>query len=366
MKQGKKSSPAAPVTVPTTPQRHRKFDPLKVLEACRWPDRVGIEPEQWRIEEITCSHRLIRVTAHDEQEVIIKHRAAETTQEGRSLRNELFIYRLAGWMPAIAAIIPKPIFLDEQHEVIVLESLTTAGKSLSAQTQAQAFLSEHGVANAAGAALATLHSATHSMGMWPSLAVGILGLTTSLDEALAGRAETTQRLMRDIALNATLRPSIQEGFTTYRHECVIHGDLKPANWLISPKQGECGFRLIDWEMSGSGDPYWDIGSLVAEVTIEQINCHQDADTCWTHQSHLAIGTLLRSYTGNYSFNTTTDWRKIAVMAIARLLHVATECTEKGVSPHEWPVRQYFNTAEAMASSLDAMAMILQQCHGHAS
>lgn len=348
------------------PNRNFIPNPQKVLQLCCWADPTFRE-EDWQIEELTTSHQLLRASTADGREVIIKHRARESNQTERTLRNELFIYRLAAWMPALGAIIPDPIYIDEQHDVLVIESLTYPGNDFAGQSQTQILLTEPGVGAEVAAAVATLHSATAQLGMWPSLAVGILGLTQGLEEAMQGRVATTQELMRAIQQTPVFRAALQAGLDTYAHECVIHGDLKPANWLYKVHSAQPGLRLIDWELSGSGDPCWDLGSLLAQVLMECIHQDGPADDPRLLRSHPAIRAIVRSYGQTRratAADFSMDWQKTAIMVVARLLHVATECSERGVLPAEWPVRAYVQVAEQIAASLSETALALERCEDH--
>jgi len=44
--------------------------------------------------------------------------------------------------------------------------------------------------------------------------------------------------------------------------CLVHGDVKWSNFLLTQTVGRQGSRLklIDWEFAGLGDPCWDLGS----------------------------------------------------------------------------------------------------------
>jgi aminoglycoside phosphotransferase (APT) family kinase protein len=45
---------------------------------------------------------------------------------------------------------------------------------------------------------------------------------------------------------------------------LIHGDVKPQNFLVHPGPGsDFGYKLIDWERAALGDPCWDVACAVA-------------------------------------------------------------------------------------------------------
>ncbi|MEK6640385.1 MAG: hypothetical protein AABZ17_06910, partial [Nitrospirota bacterium] len=67
---------------------------------------------------------------------------------------------------------------------------------------------------------------------------------------------------------------------------------------------------------------------------------------------LIIADALRAYIAhNGLLDAENDgaWRKLACLAAARLLHVATECAEQGVEHNQWPVRLFVDSARAIAS-----------------
>jgi hypothetical protein len=46
----------------------------------------------------------------------------------------------------------------------------------------------------------------------------------------------------------------------------IHGDIKADNILVVPRHRgapDCSIRLIDWELSGLGEPSWDLAGIVS-------------------------------------------------------------------------------------------------------
>ena len=52
----------------------------------------------------------------------------------------------------------------------------------------------------------------------------------------------------------------------WRDECFLHGDLKSSNLLSAPtgKNGRPAIKIVDWEMAGTGDPCWDVGSVFSD------------------------------------------------------------------------------------------------------
>jgi thiamine kinase-like enzyme len=47
--------------------------------------------------------------------------------------------------------------------------------------------------------------------------------------------------------------------------CACHNDAIPENLAF---EGE-GLVFIDWQISGMGDPHWDLGSMVGQITMTE-------------------------------------------------------------------------------------------------
>ena len=179
----------------------------------------------------------------------------------------------------------------------------------------------------------------------------VLGLCDSLDLAIQGRAPTACALMRTIVADGALNALLREGLQTYRARCVIHGDLRSENWLRDCRSPRRELRLLDWEIAGAGDPLWDLGSLLAETVGHHIRCNHPVDAIWPPLCHATLSQILRSYAaanGPIDLADSDVWRRLAVMAAARLLHVATECAEQGAEPGDWPVAALLQAASAVA------------------
>ena len=49
----------------------------------------------------------------------------------------------------------------------------------------------------------------------------------------------------------------------WRSDLFVHGDLRWENCLVTSGRGRPTICLVDWELSGAGDPAWDLGCLLA-------------------------------------------------------------------------------------------------------
>lgn len=63
--------------------------------------------------------------------------------------------------------------------------------------------------------------------------------------------------------------------------CACHNDAVPENLI----RHENGILMIDWQISGMGDPHWDIGSLVGKITLQQAQKDAFYQAYFGHADH---------------------------------------------------------------------------------
>ena len=308
-------------------------DPVRVLLACGWLTPTQASDPRLKIADSSSSHTVFRVTAPDGRTVVVKQRPRKAAESGRNLSREFYVYRMAKWMPALADLLPNPLFIDERQQVLVLE--TPPSERRAADEGSSLGLGPPGVASQLGRKMAAWHRATTEVALWPSLAVGVLSLPDALDTALEGRAANTRDFMRAIAADAELAAALREALSRHRHLCLIHGDIRRENWMVERRGGEDTLRVFDWEMSGSGDPAWDVGSVLAEALLHTIRTggSMPSDTrVWPTASESAIREFVLAYVaegGLIDEREGNAWDHVTGCASARLLHVCCEWAEAG-------------------------------------
>jgi hypothetical protein len=307
------------------------LDPLRVLVACGWLTTADVANPSLRVDSLSRSHQVTRVTAPDGRSVIVKQPTPEGQESGRSLHRELYVYRLAGWIEALSKTLPAPLLIDEMHQLLVCESFAfehnwTNGLVIDP-------ISAPGVANKLGQAMANWHRETKDVALEPSPAPGILYIADLIEPALEGRSSCAQTFMRSIVADLEFCEILREGAKVYQPSCLIHGDIRPDNWVLRQDKLQLTLKVFDWEMSGLGDPAWDVGSVCAESIIQIIRNGENAipnTSGWPSLIESALREFLHSYVtsqGGIDASNSATWDRVALLTANRLLHVASEWAE---------------------------------------
>ncbi len=304
---------------------------VQALIACRWLTAAEVSDPALKVEALDRSHVVSRVIAPDGRTVIVKHPSERAAHAGRDLRRELFVYRLGNWIPAIGSILPRPLLIDEERQVLVLPMVTHAQPASWPPQMDSTAITNRNVTIRLAAAMASWHAATANLAMWPSLADGVLFLPDNLEEAAAVRTPSGQAFLHALVADEFYAAGLREARAIYRHQCLVHGDIRPDNWFASSDDADAELTIIDWEMAGSGDPAWDVASSLAEVILERIR-HGDFSkggrNGWPVQVDSVASRFLRAYAA--AGGTISSWDTVALFTSARLMHVASEWAENDV------------------------------------
>lgn len=316
------------------PEWRASDSPLRVLVASGWLSPSEEGDARVKVDVATSSHMLVKVAAPDGRSVVVKQVRPEASAAGRTLGHEFFVYRLARWHPAIAAAAPRAVAIDEKQQLLVTEAVGSHGPwpgPHPAPTASPRVLAR------LGTLMAAWHRTTQETGLWTSPAFGILELPDHTEMACEGRSQPTRHLMRSIAEDQELSGVLRAARAAWLDRCLIHGDIRRENWVACQAARRIELKVLDWEFAGSGDPAWDIGSVLAEVALDSVRDDRAA-SAWSPAQNAAAASFLRAYTrsgGLVSIGAREDWLHVAHCAIARLLHIACEWEEvqrEGLSP----------------------------------
>ena len=280
------------------------------------------------MDETSSSHALVRVIAPDGRAAVVKQASPASVAAGRSLARELFVYRLGAWIPGVAAPLPEPVLLDEARQVIAIEALDT-GVPWPDSTRTSSIASR-GLAEQLGTLMAGWHRATTDTALWVSPASGILHLPDAVQHAAEGRPPATVNLMRLLADDPDLAGTLRHTRSRWRDRCLIHGDIRRENWILRRKGRRAALHVIDWELSGSGDPAWDLGSALAEFVLDNVRGDPDQTVPLTEAQEPRMRAFFAAYIGARGVlrpRRVEDWNHVVSCCVARLLHVACEWSD---------------------------------------
>ncbi len=289
--------------------------PADILRACGWLSAgAGLS----RLRNLSSSHSVHLATRSDGAEAVVKQRKPDGK---RGLAPELFVYRMASWTQALGTVIAKPLHIDEGAQVLALEALPCAPRTVVPRRNPD-------FARLVGGALAVVHGATLDRAMPPSQAAGVLDIPDHPDAAGLDRPPQTKALMHRIAQDVTLADALRTAMRDYRIRCLIHGDLRPDHWVEMPDHT---LRLIDWEMAGGGDPALDFAAAMIEPALDRVRSGSTDDQ-WLDASKAMILATTQGYkaaNGPIALDDAEVRGHVVRLGAARLLHVACEWADMG-------------------------------------
>lgn len=179
----------------------------------------------------------------------------------RALRRETSIYRRAGRETgrSLAPYLPRLHYQDGR--VVVLELLA------GARTLTDCVGSRRAASAAACARLGEALRLVHSS---PPRSVSraerpwVLELAAPPVEMLRDASAANVELLRIIHQSEFFCSALASLRSAWRASALIHGDLRADNVMVQRGAGRLrdDIRIIDWELSGIGDPAWDVGSVI--------------------------------------------------------------------------------------------------------
>ncbi|WP_454083739.1 phosphotransferase family protein [Georgenia sp. Marseille-Q6866] len=235
------------------------------------------------------SHRVSHVTLPDGATYVVKTTSERTRDSGRTLAAELYVYRLSTWVPGLADVVPRVVHLDERTQVLAL--VAAPAEHLFTSRCLEPGFPSPPVAASLGRALARLHTTTTQVPLLGRAAVGVVHLPrTQPEEWFAGE---TSASLRDagtaVVADAALGAALTRAADALRPACLVHADLKWDNVAVAPGPRT---TLFDWELSGRGDPAWDVGSALADTLALRVRLTGSTPSPVVDPSQRA---LLRAY-----------------------------------------------------------------------
>lgn len=181
------------------------------------------------------------------------------------LAGELAVHELVAARSELAAVVPRLLAADPEAGWLAIELVVPGTTLTSAHRSSLGYPLALG--QAAGRALGIVHRATRDLPTWPapSLPWPFFALEPDGLGAFAWEEPPLRALLDRVADLTGRRAALAVARSTWRPECLVHGDLKWDNLLLVDGGGtQPEVALVDWELAGFGDPAWDIAGIVQE------------------------------------------------------------------------------------------------------
>ena len=219
--------------------------------------------DDWHALQGDATRPVLRVTGATSPGWIVKQASPLDRNQVEMLDREAAIFQLAGevdWARPLRELLPEFRSYDPGVHALIVAQLphdTGLDHLRRANAQPQVF------GNLLGRALAAVHVPLGQRGPSSSMLSErmpwILQVDAADHEAMPAGVERrlVELVKRETGLSATLTGLGQD----WRHGTLVHGDAKLDNVLvrIGPRPR---VWLVDWAFSGSGDPAWDVGTIV--------------------------------------------------------------------------------------------------------
>lgn len=295
---------------------------------------AGVPPDGLALSDCSRSHEVTYAAGPGGRWVV--KRAGD-----RSLAAELYAYRLASWHPRLASVVPRALLLDERRQVLVLEA-APADALFPAVSLDPGFPSP-ALAAGLGRALAELHAATDGLPLVTVAGCGIVHLPDA-EPVFTGDSEAAQALARTAASDAALAPALRRVAALLSPSCLVHADVKWDNAILDPAD----VRLFDWELSGHGDPAWDVGCALADTTSLGVRLRGAGAPLGMTPAGAALLAAYGRLADGFA-------ERVAGFWIARMAHLALECAAAVEDAAHPVVVALLDTARAMAARYDELA-----------
>jgi Phosphotransferase enzyme family len=267
----------------TNDQRPRNPGPISLDDATPFLLEFGLVNPAWVIDgELTVSsaarrNRNLRVEGPKGTGFLIKQPDDWAAGGYRTLRSEAAFYAFCQEEPAAAAmrrIVPYLSYFEPDSPLLALELVPNAA-TLWAYYQAPEVKDlPVDVAHAVGHTLGTAHQIfrqrellDHPRLAWLSTAVPwVMTVHKPVPELLASLSPANVQTIHLLQSNQGLAVRLDRLRQEWRHDTLIHGDVKSDNILVwrSAHDANIEIRLADWEMVQRGDPAWDLAGALQD------------------------------------------------------------------------------------------------------
>lgn len=249
--------------------------------------------------------------------LFVKQVRSETPDMIATLEREARCYDLArshAGFAAVASLMPAFLHYDDRNHVLILELLSRNENLRQHRRRLRRFTEEVGeqLGFALGrchAAITDRHDTRPELATFPRRAPWILSFhSLRFDRGSPGGA--IAQLHSLLRRYPDLVARLDELRTLWRNDCLIHGDVRWDNCLMSTGDdgdGAPNLKLVDWELADFGDPCWDIGTVFHGYLASWVSSMPDSRVapssvlveraeCRLEDIQPSIGAFWRGYT----------------------------------------------------------------------
>lgn len=286
-------------------------------------------------------NRNFKISRRDGSGIFVKQipvMAVETTQ---SLQREATLYALAENNPAadgLRALMPRLRHYDAGRHLVAVD-LVPNSQSLTFYQMQVAGVSGamEDIATQLGSLLAICHgqspdilTESREKGIFPGVLPWILNFAESGEKIIPTMSGGARAILAAVRQEPGLAQNISRLRDEWGRSCLIHGDLKWENFLVSPKGGADGgaqVELIDWELADLGDAAWDaacvLASFIQPIIVGRFSLQGQplgaASIDDVTRAQACCRAFWKSYTG--SFSLTPEQQTLAMERCARFAAV---------------------------------------------
>ncbi len=198
-------------------------------------------------------------------------KGARDEERHRTIAHEAAFYAFAADAPCLAGCrehLPRMAAYLEDAGLLVLERVDEA---ISVR---QHFLARGrttpGPARLIAGFLARLHAATSGAhaarfdAARPPRAPFGLSFDAPDQAILHSASGAALQLVRIVQSSETIVAGLRTMRDSWRADCLVHGDMRWDNCLLTGAGRGRALRVIDWELACHGDPAWDLAAILAE------------------------------------------------------------------------------------------------------
>jgi thiamine kinase-like enzyme len=187
------------------------------------------------------------------------------------LRNEVWFYNYISRQKELFKIkeyIPNFFGYDKEYKMLILETLYNYEPFYNYTERLKAFPKE--ISECLAKNIAHLHAKTillsHKNKDIPSFCSNIPSFDRITPEILANNNDAFIEMLEIIQSDDRIYESLDSlrNLTKY---CLIHGDLKFDNILISKYTKIPSLKFVDWELCGWGNPHVDLGTIIGNYIL---------------------------------------------------------------------------------------------------